>query len=221
VQQQTSAFACYEHSPGFQTIRVKVLKLDTIAGCMDVACPLPLDDTSYQFWPPDDIEASRVLEAALKHWLVQLRATFSNDDSATGLTREVTDFLHGTTKHRSLVPFETFWETLNHMLLFTDSDLQPLLVYDSAKFQGTLTMTSSQSGRYLFKTTSGEIGLSARQQTPGNHVVLLPGASHMQMLTRNCTLYSGCVSLPSMTRSDAFLDLVKARENMWEMVELP
>jgi hypothetical protein len=41
----------------------------------------------------------------------------------------------------------------------------------------------------------------------------------MRMLTRNCTQYSGCVSLLSM-RADDLLDLVKARENMWEMVEL-
>ena len=46
VQQQTSAFACYEHSPGFQTIRVRVLKLDTTAACMDTACPL--DETGVQ-----------------------------------------------------------------------------------------------------------------------------------------------------------------------------
>ena len=224
VQQQTSAYACYEHSPGFRTIRVKVLKLDTTAGCLDLACPL--DDTGWsgsQFSPPSDIEASRNLEETLKHWLVQLRATFSDYDSAPGFSREVTEFLYYTTKHQSLVSFETFWETLNHMLLLVDSDLQPLLVYDRrrdwATFREILTMISTQGGRYLFKTTSGLIGFGTRQQTPGSHVVLLPWSHSMHMLTGDCTQYSGCVCLPGMSE-DALLDLVNTRENLWEMVEL-
>jgi hypothetical protein len=214
VRQQTSAFAHYEHFPGFQTISVKVLKLDTTAGCVDIACPL--DDTGSQF-------PSRAHEAALKYWLVQLLATFSDHDGAPSLSREVTCFLHDTTKHKPLLPFETFWETLNLMLLSADSDLQPLRVYDclqtSKKHREVLAMLSSQGGRYLFKTTSGEIGFSTRQPTPGNNVVLLPGSALMHMLTKDCTQYCGCVSLPGMSE-DALLDLVNARENMWEMVQL-
>lgn len=222
VQQQTSAFACYEHSPGFQTIRVKVLKLDITAGCVDIACPLATL-TESQFSPPSEIEASRTLEEMLKHWLLQLRAVFSDYDSAPGFSREVTKFLHGTTGYESLLPFETFWETLNHMLLFADSDLQPLLVYDRrrdwAKFREVLAMISTQHGRYLFKTTSGEIGFSTRQPTPGNHVVILPGSSRRHMLTGDCTQYCGVVSLTGVS-ADALLDMVKARENMWEWVQL-
>jgi hypothetical protein len=221
VQQKTSAYACYEHSLGFRTICVKVLKLDTTAGCVDLACPL--DDTGSQFSPPIDIGASRNLEETLKHWLVQLRAAFSDYDSAPGFSREVTEFLYGTTEHQSLVPFETFWETLNHMMLLVDSDLQPLLVYDRrrdwATFREILTMISTQGGRYLFKTTSGLIGFGTRQQTPGSHVVLLPGSYRLHMLTGDCTQYSGCVCLPGMNE-DALLDLVNIRENLWEMVEL-
>jgi hypothetical protein len=221
VRQQTSAFACYEHSPGVQNIRVKALRLDTIAGCVDIACPL--DGTVSQFSPPSDIEVSSTLETALKHWPVQLQATFSADDSAPGLAHEVTAFLHRTSCHNSLLPLETFRETLNHMLSFADSGLQSARVYDRrrdwAKYRDTLTILSIYSGRYLFKTMSGQIGFGTRQQTPGNHVVLLPGAGHMHMLTEDCTQYSGIVSLPGM-REDALLDLVKARENMWEMVEL-
>jgi hypothetical protein len=221
VKQQTSAFTCYDHSPGFQTIRVKVLKLDTTAGCVDVACPL--DEARSHISPPSDIEASLALEASLKHWLVQLGATLFDDGSTLGLTREVTAFLHGTSDHKSLVSFETFWETLNHMLLFADSDLQPLFVYDHrrdwAKYRDTLTILSSQSGRYLFKTPSGWIGFGTRRPTPGNHVVILPGAGRMYMLTRDCTQYSGIVSLSGVGEDD-LLDLVKARENMWETVEL-
>ena len=200
---------------------MKVLKLDTTAGCVDLACPL--DDTGSQFSPPSDIEASLNLEETLKHWLVQLRAAFSDYDSAPGFSREVTEFLYYTTKHQSLVSFETFWETLNHMLLLVDSDLQPLLVYDRrrdwATFREILTMISTQGGRYLFKTTSGLIGFGTRQQTPGSHVVLLPWSHSMHMLTGDCTQYSGCVCLPGMSE-DALLDLVNTRENLWEMVEL-
>jgi hypothetical protein len=227
VEQQTKAFACYEHSLGFQTIRVNVLKLDTTAGCVDIACPL--DDTGSHFSPPSDIEASHALEAALKHWLVQLRATFSDDDSAPGLSRGVTRFLHGMTRlaqvtNSSLMPIKTFRKTLNHMLLFADSDSQPLLAYDRRRdwvdYQNTLNILSIQSGRYLFKTTSGEFGFGTRQQTPGNHVVVLPGSGCMHMLTRDCTQYFGCVSLPGMLKGHDLLDLVKVLENMWEMVEL-
>jgi hypothetical protein len=223
VRQQTSVFASYEHSPGFQTIRAKVLVLDIIAGCLDVACPL--DNTGSQFSPPSDRRASRILEAALKRWLVQLRAAFSDDGSAPGLTREVVRYLHGTAEHSSLLPFESFWETLNHMLSsFTDSDMKPLRVYDclkdSTEYRHTLTIISSQSGRYLFKTVVHEtIGFTTSQQTPGNHVVILPGSMQMHMLTRDCTQYSGIVSLPGVSE-DELLDFVNARENMWEMVEL-
>ncbi|KAM0692623.1 hypothetical protein Q7P36_007178 [Cladosporium allicinum] len=222
VQQQTSAYACYEHSLGFRTICVRVLKLDTTAACVDTACPL--NATGVQLLlSSDSSEASRSLEETLKHWLVQLRAAFSDYDSAPGFSREVTEFLYGTTEHQSLVPFETFWETLNHMLLLVDSDLQPLLVYDRrrdwATFREILTMISTQGGRYLFKTTSGLIGFGTRQQTPGSHVVLLPGSRRFHMLTGDCTQYSGCVCLPGMSE-DALLDLVNTRENLWEMVEL-
>jgi hypothetical protein len=223
VQQKISAFACYEHSPGYQNIRVKVFKLDMIADCVDLACPL--DEIGSQSSPPSDIEASRTLEVALKHWLVQLRDTFSDDDSAPCLALGVTTFLHDATKHTSLLPFETFRETLNRMLsLFTDSGRQPPHFYDrlrdSAEYRHTLTILKIHHGRYLFKTASGEIGFGSRKPTPGNHVVLLPGSSCMHMLTGDCTQYAGCVSLPYMGNGNAFLDLMNERENMWEMAEL-
>jgi hypothetical protein len=218
VQQQISASACYEHSPGFQTIRVNVLRLDSTANCVDVACPLA--NTGSQFSPPRNIGARHTFEEMVVHWLLRLRATFSDCDSGPVLPREVTAFLYGTSQHPSLVPFETFWETLNHMLLFAGPDLQLLRVCeyrrDWAEYRDTLTIISSQSGRYLFKTTCGEFGFSTRQPTPGNHVVLLPGSSCLHMLTEDCTQYCGCVSLPGM-REDALLDLVNARENMWEI----
>jgi hypothetical protein len=170
-------FACYEHSPGFRTIRVKVLKLDTTAGCVDAACPL--DNTRSLFSPPSDIEASRTLEAALKHWLVQLRAAFSDDDSAPGLTDEVTILFYASAEPEALLPFETFRETLNHIMSSADFTLGPPHVHDRRrdweKYRHTLTILSSQSGRYLFKTTSGGIGFGTRKQTPGNHVVLSLG----------------------------------------------
>jgi hypothetical protein len=222
VQQQTSAFAYYEHTPGFQTIRLKVLKLTTTARCMDIACPL--DDTRSQSSLSSDSEASRTLETALKHWLVKLRATFSEDDSAPDLTDEVTEFLYASAEPESLLPFETFCETLNHMLSFVDSGQQPSRVCDRprdwAGHRDTLTILLSHSGRYLLKTTSGEVGFGTRQQTPGSHVILLPRSGCMHMLTRDCTQYSGIVSVPGMLGGDALLEFVKARENMWEIVEL-
>jgi hypothetical protein len=80
-------------------------------------------------------------------------------------------------------------------------------------------MISTQSGRYLFKTTSGEIGFSTWQPTPGNYVVLLPGSLHMHMLSGDCTQYCGIVSLPDMSE-DALLDMMNARKKTWEMVQL-
>jgi hypothetical protein len=193
LRKQTSAFACYEHTPGFQTIRAKVLILDTTAGCVDIACPL--DGAGSQL-------SSRDHEAALKHWLIQLRAAFSDNDGAPGLSREVTWFFHRTTEHKSLLPFETFWETLNLMLSSSasaDSGLHPLRVSDRLQdyknHRDTVTMISTQSGRYLSKTTSGEIGFSTWQPTPGNYVVLLPGSLHMHMLPGDCTQYCGIISL--------------------------
>jgi len=221
VRQQTSSLACYEHSTGFQTVRVKVLKLDTTACCVDIACPL--DDTGSKVTAPSDIGAGSTLEKMLVHWLVQLRAVSSDEGSAPGLSRKMIEFIYGTTRHESLLPLETFSETLNQMLLFADTDLDPLHVHDRrpdwAKFRETLTILSTQHGRYLFTTTSGEMGCSTRQQTPGNHVVLLPGSVRMHMLTEDCTQYCGLASLPVMSE-DALLDLVIAREKMWEMVEL-
>jgi hypothetical protein len=221
VRERTSTLARYEHTPGFQTIRVTALKLDTTASCVDIACPL--DDTGSQFSPPSDIGASRTLEEMLKHWLLRLRAAFSDYDSPPGFPRDLIQFLYAEIQHQPLLPFETFWETLNHMLLFADSDLQPLRVYDRrrdwTKFREALTVISIQHRRYLIQTTSGGIGFSTRQPTPGNHVVLLPGSSYMHMLTGDCTQYCGVVSLPGMSQ-EALLDLVIAREKMWEMVEL-
>jgi hypothetical protein len=222
VLQQTSALACYEHSPGFQTIRVKVLKIGvTTAGCVDVACPF--DYIGSQFSPPSDIGVRRTLEEVLEHWLLQLRAVFSDHDSAPGLSREVIKFLYGTTGCEPLLSCETFWETLDDMLLFDDFDLQPLRIYDRpqdwAEFRKALTVISNNSGRYLFNTTSGRVGFGSRRQTPGNLVVLLPGSTRMHMLSGDCTQYCGIVSLPGMSE-DALLELVNAREKMWEMVEL-
>jgi hypothetical protein len=221
VRLRISAFARYEHSPGFQTIRVKVLRLDTTSSCVDIACPL--DDTESQFSPPSDTGASHTFEAALKRWLTRLRVAFSDNDSVPGLSREVTAFLYGASEHQSLLPFETFWETLNLMLLSTDSDHQPLRVHDRLQnwgnYRDTLAMISTHHGQYLFNTPSGAIGFGVRRPTPGNHVVLLPGATSMHMLTKDCTQYCGCVSLPNMSE-DALMDLVNAREKMWEMVEL-
>ena len=221
VQQQFKEFACYERSLGFRTIRVKVLRLDRTVGCVDIACPL--DDTRSQFSLPSDVEASHALEAALEHWLVQIRAAFSDDDSAPGLPLDVIEFLYRTSEHRLSLSGETFWKTLNHMLSFIDSGRQPPRAYeslrDSAEYGHTLTILSSQSGRYLFKTTSGKFGFSTWQSTPGGHIFLLPGSARMHMLTNDCTQYLGCASLPSVTVDD-LSNLVNARKNMWEMVEL-
>lgn len=224
---QFEEFACYEHTPGFQTIRVKLFKLDTIAGGVGIACPLD-ENTRPQLLLSSDSEASRTVQAALDHWLVQIRAVFSDDGSALGLTRGVTqsllEFLHGIDEHSSLLSIETFWETLNHMLSFIDSGRQPSHAYDrlrdSAEYRYTLGMLSSQRGRYLFKTNSGEIGFSTRRPVPGNHVVILPGSSSMHMLTGDCTQYSGCVTLSRMWNPIPLLALVVASGNMWEMVEL-
>jgi hypothetical protein len=222
VRQHTLASSHYEHYPGFQIIGVNVLKLDTIARCMDIACPL---DYSSQFSFPSDSEASHTLEAALKQWLLQIQATFSDDDSSTGLGCDMTKFLHGKYGHRSSLPIETFGETLNRMLLLCNTDQQRPCAHDRLRdwpeYRHTLTILSRQSNRYLFETTSGKIGFSTRRPTPGNHIVLLPGSVRMHMLTRDCTQYSGCISLAGMA-VDVLFGLVIIREltRGWEMVQL-
>lgn len=90
---------------------------------------------------------------------------------------------------------------------------------DWTEYGVALTILSRQSSRYLFETTSGQIGLSTQRPTPGSHIVLPPGCFHLYMLTRDCTQYSGCASLPGVSDDD-LLNLVNAREDMWEVVQL-
>lgn len=223
VEKRTSLFACSLDSPGFHTINVKVLKLESVASCMDIACPLNFSRSQFTF--PNEREASSTLEAALQHWLLQIQGVFSSDDddNAPSLGREMTRFLYGTSEHNSLLPIETFRETLHHMLLLPGSSPQESCAYDRLRdwqeYRHTLTILLRQSNRYLLETNSGQIGFSTQQPAPGNHIVLLPGSARAYMLSSDCTRYAGCASLPDVP-DDELLNLVNAREGMWEVVEL-
>jgi hypothetical protein len=214
VGEKTAPYACYDYSLAWDTVALKVLKLARIARCMSTACPLVNKEIT------DEQLASWCV--IVQHWLLQLQATFSfAEGPEETLGNNMEDFLHNTSKSRSKTSSATFSASLASLMSHMASAQAwgGIPAKDITGIQDAVGILSAQSKRYLFETSTGQIGFSARKPHVGSHIVLLPGACQLHMLSADCTRYIGCASV-SGSMGDALLGVLDEHEHEWVMVWL-
>lgn len=221
VRDRIRAFARYEHTPSFETIAVRVLKLDTIAKTVAIACPST---------PQRPDERTDEHYFAMIAWLQELLGVLRSETLADrGLTYDFRET--GFQVYREdyedadilrLAPgftFDVFLANLARLATLLPSQLANALQDVDLRF--TLDMLSHHTGRFHFLTNSGRIGYSARRPCLNGHIILVPcnvpGPLHM--LTADCTQYVGCADVIELM-GDSLLESLEEMENKWEMVVL-
>jgi hypothetical protein len=209
VRDRIKALACYEHTPGFETIVIRVLKLDTIAKTMTSACPKA---SEWKLEPYSGLNA----------WLQELLAFMRSENQADrSLGHDLLTFFYETASASKAIPwfnFDLFSKCVAGLIYLLPRQLADTVV-DRIVYP-TLDILSRQSGRFLFCTKSGRIGYSARQPCAGYHIVLVPGSEPnvgLHILTSDCTQYAGCASVLGWM-GDSLLDSLDDMESKWEMV---
>jgi hypothetical protein len=203
VSKRTRPSACYEYTTGFETIAIRILKLDRIAKTMASVYPRRADE----FLP----------------WLQELlRLVWSVNQTNRSLGHDMQTFLYQDRYNRgrdSAVSFDTFSKCLAHLAPALSSQSTNVLQDD---VESTLDILMHQSGRFLFLTESGRIGWSARQPCLKGHIVLVPGSDPLgtlHMLNADCTQYVGCASVDGLMH-DTLLESLDDMETKWETVVL-
>jgi hypothetical protein len=199
--------ACYEHTSGFETIVVRVLKLDKISKRTKAACPEGYRHTNKQYF-------------ALFLWLQDLLEVFPSEGQANrSLRRDVQTYFYGDIERDPEFTFRHFSRGLARLACVSPSQLAGVL--HDASVKRTLDRFSGR-GLFFFLTDSGRLGYSTRQPCLGGHIVLVPrhhmyfgGALHM--LNADCTQYVGCASVPGLM-DDSFWESLDDMETKWEMV---
>ena len=200
--------ACYEHTSGFETIAVRVLKLDKISKRTKAACPKGYRRTNERYF-------------ALCLWLQDLLEVFPSEGQADrSLRRDVQTYFYGDIERDPEFTFRHFSQGLAR-LACVSSPSQLAGVLHDASVKRTLDRFS-HAGLFLFLTDSGRLGYSTRQPCLGGHIVFVPqhymhfgGALHM--LNADCTQYVGCASIPGLM-DDSFWESLDDMETKWEMV---
>ena len=199
--------ACYEHTSGFETIAVRVLKLDKISKRTKAACPKGYRRTNERYF-------------ALCLWLQDLLEVFPSEGQANrSLRRDVQTYFYGDIERDPEFTFRHFSQGLARLACVSPSQLAGVL--HDASVKRTLDRFSGR-GLFFFLTDSGRLGYSTRQPCLGGHIVLVPrhhmyfgGALHM--LNADCTQYVGCASIPGLM-DDSFWESLDDMETKWEMV---
>jgi hypothetical protein len=200
--------ACYEHTSGFETIAVRVLKLDKISKRTKAACPGGYRHTNKQYF-------------ALFLWLQDLLEVFPSEGQANrSLRRDVQTYFYGDIERDPEFTFRHFSQGLARLACVSPSQLAGVL--HDASVKRTLDRFSGP-GLFFFLTDSGRLGYSTRQPCLGGHIVLVPrhhqgslgGALHM--LNADCTQYFGCASVLGLM-DDSSWESLDDVETKWEMV---
>jgi hypothetical protein len=206
VTYRTNALACYEHTSDFETINIRILKLDTITNHMTAPCP-----------PTHSQAKKRYL--ALLAWLQELLEVVPSEDRTNSSLRcDMQTLLYERSGHAPGITFDRFSQSLERLACVSSSQLADVLQDSSVGL--TLETLSHQYGRYFFPTRSGRIGYSARQPCLEGHIVLVPGddtLNPLHMLTADCTQYVGCANVLGLM-GDALLESLDDMESKWEMV---
>jgi hypothetical protein len=212
IRDRIETLACYKHTSDFETIAIRVLKLDKIAKTMTSTCPArhsqPVDEPN----------------PALTAWLQELlRFMRSGNQADRSLSHDMQTFFYEDTT----IPGEYPWLTFD---LFTQCvailghahpRLLPYILQEDA-VKLTVHILLRQHDRFLFLTDSGHIGFSARQPCLDGHIVLIPGrdpSNMLYMLNADCTRYVGCASVIGLM-GDSLLESLDDMETKWEMVVL-
>ena len=208
VKDRIRAFACYEHTSGFETMSIRVLRLDTVTKTTEAACPGASQKTNEPY-------------SALMAWLREMSENFPSERQASrSLRRDLQTFFYEETE--SLHPPEF---TFGHFSASVESLLcalpwQSAEVLQEVSVRHTLDAIAHQSGRIFFLTGSGRIGYSARQPCSDGHIILVPGRlpkGPLHMLNADCTQYVGCASVLGLM-DDSLLKTLCEMETKWEMV---
>jgi hypothetical protein len=206
VTNRISALACYEHTSDFETINIRILKLDTITNRMTAPCP----PTHYQ---------AKKRYLALLAWLQELLEVIPSEDRTNRSLRcDMQTLLYERTGHAPGLTFDHFSQSLARLACVSSWQLADVIQDSSVGL--TLETLSHQYGRYFFLTRSGRIGYSARQPCLEGHIVLVPGddpLNPLHMLTADCTQYAGCASVLGLM-GDSLLESLDDMETKWEMV---
>jgi hypothetical protein len=208
VKNRIKAFARYEHTPGFETIAIQVLKLDTITKRMEAACPGASQQTDEPY-------------SALTAWPQKISGDLPSGYQVNrGLRRDLQTFFYEDAEHTPNFTFDHFSKSLERLLCVLPWQFEDIL--QDVVVRRTLDKLSLQFGRFVFLTESGRTGYSARPPCLGGHIVLVPGrdpTSAMQMLTADCTQYAGCATVLGLM-GDSLLESLDDMETKWEMVVL-
>jgi hypothetical protein len=211
VKHRIEALACYKHTSGFETIAIRVLKLDTIAKTMTSACPAIAFQPVYEQYH------------GLLVWLQDLlKAVRSDDQADRSLAHDMQTYFYESIDFRDCPGFTLDVFSRCIALLWDPVPPDFACLYEELGMEVTLNILSHQSGRFFFLTDSGRLGYSARQPCSGGHIILVPGSdarNGLYMLTADCTQYVGCASVNGLM-GDSLLESLDDMETKWEMVVL-
>ena len=208
VKDRIRALACYEHTSGFETISIRVLKLDTITKRMKAACPGASQQTGERY-------------SALMAWLRELSETFPSKRQANRSLRrdlQISFYEETVILHPPGFTFDLFSESLGSLICVLP--WQSAGILQDIHVRLTLDLLAHQFGRIFFLTDSGRIGYSASHPCSDGHIVLVPGKlpkGPLHMLNADCTRYVGCASVFGLM-DDSLLDSLDHMETKWEMV---
>jgi hypothetical protein len=202
VWMKYSTCAECQDSQSFQTIRVKVLKLDRVTRCM--SSPPPVSQDLFKLPFMSMLTDNDTIDA-ITDWDRELRHTFDVPQNKT-LRALLNACRNGG------INFDNAFRRFEGLVLSFGRDPR-----EAETFAILLATASSQWDRYLFETASGRVGFSARQPVVGAAIVLVPGCYHLQMLAPNSTGYIGCATVDGLM-DDTLLDPPPDLENEWEIV---